>query len=221
MGIKERVRTPKFQEHYNQAQLFFNSLTDIERNHLTSAISFELSHCDDRRVYETYTQLLNNIDYDLAKAVAINVNGVIPDKPARENHGKKDPTLSQTFYLPKIPTIATRRIAILIADGFNALEVEAVRAILAAEKAKAFVIGPHRGKIYAKGQQVGSGAGVVADHHFEGQRSTLFDALYIPSGEHGKTLMTNGRVIHWIREAFGHCKAIAAVGEGEIYPYPR
>jgi catalase len=188
---------------------------------LISALSFELSHCDDHRVYKSYTQLLNNIDHDLAKAVAISVNGVIPDQPARQNHGKKDPTLSQTFYLPKIPTIATRRIAILIDDGFNAFEVEAVRAILAAEKAKAFVIGSRRGKIHAEAAEGRDGAGVVAHHHFEGQRSTLYDALYIPSGEHGKALMTNGRVIHWIREAFGHCKAIAAVGEGQIYSYLR
>ncbi|KAG9314601.1 hypothetical protein JVU11DRAFT_5404 [Chiua virens] len=59
------------------------------------------------------------------------------------------------------------------------------------------------------------GDGVFADHHFEGQRSTLFDAIYIPSGkEHVRALAKNGRAIHWVREAFGHCKSIAAVGEG-------
>ncbi|KAH0838533.1 hypothetical protein J3R83DRAFT_6852 [Lanmaoa asiatica] len=62
------------------------------------------------------------------------------------------------------------------------------------------------------GQDVG--IGVFADHHFEGQRSTLFDAIYIPSGaEHVRALAKNGRVVHWVREAFGHCKPIAAVGE--------
>ncbi|KAF9484933.1 catalase [Pholiota conissans] len=211
-GMKCRVRTPKFQEHYNQAQLFFNSLADVEKSHLISAISFELSHCDDQRVYETYTRLLNNIDYDLAKAVAINVNGVVPDKPARQNHGKKDATLSQMYYTPKVPTIATRRIAILIADGFDMFEVEAARAIISSGQATMWIIGPRRGNILAAGQDAGKGSGVVADHHYEGQRSTLFDAIYIPSGEHSKSLITNGRVIHWIREAFGHCKAIAACG---------
>lgn len=216
MGMKQRARTPKFQEHFKQAQLFYNSLADYEKSHLIAAISFELSHCDDERVYKNYTQLLNNIDYDLAKAVAINVNGVLPDKPVRPNHGKKDPTLSQIYFVPKVPTIATRRIAVLIADGFNMVEVEAIRSLLAAGKATTWIIGPRRGKIYSQGQAIGTGSGIVADHHYEGQRSTMFDAIFIPSGEHAKSLITNGRAIHWIREAFGHCKPIGAIGSGEF-----
>ena len=42
----------------------------------------------------------------------------------------------------------------------------------------------------------------------------MFDSLYIPSGDHVSVLMKQGRVIHWVREAFGHCKAIGATGEG-------
>lgn len=208
-GVKQRVRGSKFQEHYNQAQLFYNSLTDIEKQHLVDAISFELSHCDDQRVYENYTKILNNIDFDLAKKVAQNVDGVTPEKPSRENHGKTDPTLSQVFYMPPTPTITTRRIAFLIGDGFNMKEMEAVRTALLAAKATPFIIGPRRGTIFADG-----GGSVFADHHYEGQRSTMFDALYVPSGSHAELLANNGRVVHWIREAFGHCKAIGAVGEG-------
>jgi len=212
--MKQRIRGVKFQEHYNQAQLFYNSLSPIEKRHLIEAISFELSHCDDQRVYETYTKVLNNIDFELAKAVAQKVNGVTPDKPARENHGKTDKSLSQTFYTPKKPTIATRRIAFLIDDGFNLMELEAVRAALTSAQGTSWVIGPRRGKIYADGEAIGERQYIVADHHFDGQRSTLFDAIYVPSGSHAKALAANGRAIHWIREAFGHCKAIGAVGEG-------
>ncbi|CAL1696356.1 unnamed protein product [Somion occarium] len=99
-GIKQRLRAPKFQEHYNQAQLFYNSLQPYEKSHLISAISFELSHCDDPVVYETYTQVLNNIDFDLAKQVAINVGGVVPDKSARPNHGES------LFYLLTVSTLS-------------------------------------------------------------------------------------------------------------------
>lgn len=42
----------------------------------------------------------------------------------------------------------------------------------------------------------------------------MFDALLIaPGAESAKTLQRNGRVIHWIREAFGHLKTIGAAGE--------
>lgn len=214
-GIKKRVRTPKFQEHYNQAQLFYNSLAPHEKSHLIEALSFELDHCDDPAVYEGYTKLLNNIDFELAKTVATNVGGVVPDKPVRANHGKKSASLSQLYYAPKQPTIASRRIAILISDGFNATEVHAVRGALASAGAVNFVIGARRGVIKAG---AGLGESIKADHHFEGQRSTMFDAVFVPSGaEHAKSLASNGRVVHWVREAFGHCKVIGAIGEGELY----
>ena len=42
----------------------------------------------------------------------------------------------------------------------------------------------------------------------------MFDALFIPGGSHVETLRKNGRAVHWVREAFAHCKAIGATGEG-------
>ncbi|OAX44893.1 catalase-domain-containing protein [Rhizopogon vinicolor AM-OR11-026] len=213
-GIKKRARGEKFQEHFNQPQLFYNSLAAYEKVHLVNAICFELSHCEDPVVYKSYIDILNNIDFDLAKAVAIKVNGEVPTKPGRPNHGKKSKGLSQLDFLPKEPTIVSRRIAILITDGFNAVEMQAVRAALTSAKAVCYVIGPRRNFIRPMSGQ-DFGRGVFADHHFEGQRSTLFDAIYIPSGEeHAKTLAKSGRVVHWVREAFGHLKPIAAVGEG-------
>lgn len=165
-------------------------------------------------VYRSYINVLNNIDLELAKSVAAKVGGDIPSQPGRPNHGKKSKGLSQRDFTPEEPTILSRRIAILVADGFNEVEMQAVRAALTSAKAVCHIIGPRRGRVHPMtSQDVGSG--VFADHHFEGQRSTLFDAIYIPSGpEHAKALAKNGRVVHWAREAFGHCKAIAAVGEG-------
>ena len=214
-GIKQRIRSAKFQEHFNQAEFFYNSLSPYEKEHLKSAISFELSHCDDKQVYETYTKVLNKISVEMANIVAFKVNGVISEINDREFHGKSTPTLSQVYYAPKTPTIATRRIAILIEDGFNMGEVLAIRAMLSSGKAISYLIGPHRNMVYGANEIIGTGAGLVADHHFEGQRSTMFDAILIPSGEeHSKNLIKNGRVIHWIREAFGHCKIIGAIAEG-------
>ncbi|KAF5392730.1 hypothetical protein D9757_000999 [Collybiopsis confluens] len=211
-GIKQRIRTPKFQEHFNQAQLFVNSLAPHERAHMIAAFSFELSHCDDPVVYETYTKLLNNIDFDLAKEVAANVGGIVPDKPGRPNNGKKSFGLSQLDFAPQKPTVKSRRVAILLADGVDASGVLVMKAGLKAGGAVPYVIAPRRGNISTSG----GGENVWADHHFDGQRSTMFDAIYIPNGNelYGKTLRANGQLMHWILEAFGHCKTIAGIGEG-------
>ena len=110
----------------------------------------------------------------------------------------------------------SRRIAILVADGFNLGEVQAIRAALKAGMASTWVIGPRRGPVYPDGEEVGRGKGYSADHHYESQRSTLFDAIIVPSGrKSAEALAGNGRAIHWVREAFGHCKAIGAIGEGK------
>ena len=215
-AIKQRLRSAKFQEHFKQAQLFYNSLSDVEKAHVLAAYSFELSHCDDPVVYESWTRLLNNVDFDLAKQVAINVGGVVPDKPVRPNPGHKTIRLSQLDFMPKEPTIKSRRIAILVADGFNLGEVQAIRAALKAGMASTWIIGPRRGPVYPDGEEVGRGKGYSADHHYESQRSTLFDAVIIPGGaKHAQALANNGRTVHWVREAFGHLKPIGALGEGE------
>lgn len=213
-GIKARTKSAKFKEHYNQAQLFYNSMSQVEKNHMVAAFSFELDHCDDPIVYERYTQRLADIDLGLAQAVAEQVGGPIPQKAGRPNHGKKASGLSQFDYMPSTPTIASRRVAIIIADGYDATAFNAAKAAVTAASALPFVIGTRRSEIYPAGAEKKPGNGVVPAHHLEGQRSTMFDAVFIPGGEESfRTLRKSGRAMHWIREAFGHLKAIAATGE--------
>lgn len=189
-------------------------MSEIEKMHMLNAFSFELSHCDDPTVYTTAIPRINDIDHELAKNVAQNVGGAPPDRPGRTNHGRTTVRLSQFDFMPSTPTIKSRRIAILVADGFDLATVEAFRVAMKAGGATTWMIGPRRNKIYPAGQSPGSGEGLAMDHHFEGQRSTLFDALFIPGGvQHAQALASNGRAIHWILEAFGHLKTIGALGE--------
>ena len=120
--------------------------------------------------------------------------------------------LSQTAFEPKEPTIVSRRIAILIADGFDLVQVAAFRATLSTFGAFTFIVGPRRSPVMSS---MSSDKGLAADFGWESARSTLFDAVYVPGGtQSASTLRGSGRAIHWIREAFHHCKPIAASGEG-------
>src|SRR5690606_2477785 len=102
--------------------------------------------------------------------------------------------------------------------GFNLASYEMVEKALKAAGAVPFVIGPRRAKVFPEGQTPGKDRGIMADHHYEGLRSTMFDAVFIPAGaQHALTLEKNGRAIHYVREAFGHLTAIGAVGEGVQY----
>lgn len=213
-GIKTRLRSKKFQEHKNQAELFYNSLSEPEKTHLMNAFAFELDHCDDPIVYERMTQRIAEIDLDLAKSVAEMVGGEPPKESGRPKHNKKAKGLSQLEFAPSKPTIATRMIAIIIADGYDPIAYNGLKAALTAAGALPFTISPRRNKIFAAGEDKATGKGVVADHHLEGMRSTLFDSIFVPGGaESIATLRKNGRAVHWVREAFGHLKAIGATGE--------
>lgn len=207
-GVKARKLSDKFKEHFNQAQLFYNSLSDIEKMHVAKAYSFELDHCDEEIVYKRMSERLTFINLQLAQIVAKNVGSETPTKPSKENHGRKTKGLSQLEYLPSTPTIATRRIAILIADGFDYPAYSAMKEALQKQNAFVFTIGSHRQPVTSQ-----TGEKVTPANHFPGMRSTLFDATFVPGGKHIESLAKNGVAKHWITESFSHLKAVAGVNE--------
>ena len=211
-GIKQRLKSKKFREHFNQAQLFWNCQTPPEKMHIIAALGFELDHCDDPIVYERMVERLCDIDIELPQAVAEKAGAPTPQKQIRPNHGKKAKGLSMTEFNAPEPTIASRRVAILVGDGYDPVAFTGINTALKAAKAFPFVIGPKRQTVYAAGESK-SAKGIQPDHHFEGVRSTMFDSVFIPGGSHIETLCKQGRVVHWVREAFGHLKAIGATGE--------
>lgn len=207
-GMKARIRNDKFKDHFSQAQLFWNSMSPVERQHIVNAFSFELDHCEDPVVYSRMVKRLADIDLTLAQTVAEMVGGEAPTE-GRPNHGRKAPALSQLEFPGSKPTIASRRVAILIADGYDPVAYNAAYAALSSALAVPLVIGPKRSKVTAS-----NGSTVQPHHHFEGFRSTMVDAIFIPGGAQSiATLAKNGRALHWVREAFGHLKTIGATGE--------
>lgn len=220
-GIKARTLTPKFREHVRQAQLFYNSLSAVEQTHLQNALAFELDHCDDPVVYERIVTRLAQIDSTLAQTVAEMVGGEAKEASDGEgsvstNQGQKAPGLSQFDFLPQTPTVAGRRVAIIIGDGFDPSAVDLIKSSLTAAGGVPYLIGTKRSPI--KGSGTMRTSTITPDHHLEGFRSTMVDAVFVPGGKASiESLIqpkVKGRVLHWLREAFGHLKAIGATGEG-------
>lgn len=60
-GVKERVRGPKFAEHYSQATLFFNSMSPVEQEHIIAALSFELGKVDEKPIQQKIVDQLNMV----------------------------------------------------------------------------------------------------------------------------------------------------------------
>lgn len=209
-GMKARMLTDKWKDYLSHAQLFYNSMSKIEKMHIASALSFELDHCEEEIVYERMVERLTEVDLELAQMVAVKVGAPTPQNQTKPNHGKTAKGLSQFDFMPEKPTIKSRRIAILIADGFDEVSYNGVVAAIKSQSALPFTIAPKRQPV--KSAQGGS---VKPDHFLNGMRSTMFDSVFVPGGEESvKTLLGIGLARFWVREAFGHLKAIGGVGEG-------
>lgn len=212
-GIKSRSLPSggKWEDYLSHAQLFYNSLSAIEKRHMTSAFSFELDHCTDPTVYNRIVERLCEIDLSLAQAVAEKCGAPTPTEAKAHNPGKTAPGLSQLEYMPKTPTIATRRIALLIAEGYDHAVYSAAVAAIQAAGALPFTIAPKRQPVTAADGK----STAQPTSHFNGMRSTMFDAVLVPGGEDAiKAMLGIGLARFWVREAFGHNKAIAAAGAG-------
>jgi catalase len=205
-GPRIRKRSESFDDHYSQATLFYNSLSDWERQHLVDACSFELSHCDFEHVKVRALECFNQIDHGLAVEVAGNL-GLPAPAAVGENHGRSSPALS----LANSPhdSVATRKVAVLVAEGADLSALGPVRDPLTGEGAKFELVGVHAGELAV------AGGSVQIRHALYSANSALFDAVLVPDGEAAvQTLLQLGNARRWIAEAYRHGKAVAAFGAG-------
>ncbi|GAA0274507.1 catalase [Actinomadura nitritigenes] len=207
-GEKIRKRSESFKDHYSQATLFWNSMSDWEKDHIVGAFRFELGKCDHKHIREGVVAQLNHVDHDLAVRVAEGVGVEPPADAPIANHGRTSPALSQDN-APAGP-VRGRKVAILVADGVDSAAVGAVGDALAEAGAVCEVLAARDGHV-----QAANGAQVSVTRAMPTVASVLYDAVLVPGGEASvRTLAQDGDAVHFVAEAFVHCKAIGALDEG-------
>jgi len=118
------------------------------------------------------------------------------------------PSLSMET-MPKT-SIRTRKVAVLVADGFAGKELSAVRAALEAGGAEIEAIAPKLGLV-----QPADGDGIEAGKNYLTGASVFYDAVYIPGGKASvDTMKLQGYALQFVKEAFRHAKPIGATGAG-------
>lgn len=221
---KVRERSESFADHFSQAALFFKSQTPTEQNHIISALRFELSKVETVAIRGRMVGLLSQVDKTLAKKVADGLGIAVPKPEKPMNHGigadtnpKKhepkplDNTYQSSQALSMIenptnsPTIESRMVAFLCAEGVSEKSVNKLKKALEQQGATAKIIGPHAGSITTD-----TGKELKIDFAFFSSSSVLFDAVYIPSGNKMADLESNDNVIQFINDAYRHCKVIGA-----------
>src|SRR6202453_1207142 len=122
---KVRGRPEKFAEHYSQATLFFESQTPQEQAHIIGGFRFEISKVTVHAIRERMVSSLLNVSKELANALAKDLGIELPEPMPRAMKGAHKPeiSVSPALSLKALPGdggIATRKIAILLADGIDA-----------------------------------------------------------------------------------------------------
>ena len=207
-GSKGRIRAQSFADHYSQARQFYRSQTSFEQAHIASAFVFELSKVETLHVREAMVGHLRNVDEDLAHRVADGL--ALPSFPPAQPKAvpaKDQPPSPPLQIIGKMKdTLKGRAVGILIHDDSDAAAINALRK--AAETAGATV------KIVCLkvgGAKLSDGRHQPADGQLAGTPSVVFDAVaLVLSDDAGKRLAKEAAAVDFVRDAFGHLKAIAA-----------
>src|SRR5688572_6733106 len=202
---KIRERSPSFHDHFSQATLFFKSQSEVEQNHIIKALRFELGKVETVPIRERMLFLLAQVDKELAnrvgqglgaavpakleKPINMSVPGDVDPKKVQPKRAVQEMDVSPALRMidnPNFPTdtIKTRKIAFLVADGFDDAALLDMKQTLMTAGAVVMTVAPRLGVLTGA-----NGTEVKADFSFLTGSSVLFDAFYIPDGEDRKSVV--------------------------------
>ncbi|AXF00558.1 catalase HPII [Paraburkholderia hospita] len=205
-GTKIRVRSESFADHFSQAALFYQSMSDVEKEHIALAYQFELGKVTKPGIRaRVVNEILANFDAGLAATVAEGLGLPKPGKGARAA-GKQKPSPALSLLNRGVPGIKTRKVAVLAAPGSDSAAIKSVQAALKSQGATPLLVAPTLAPI----------DGMNPDATISGMPSIMFDGVVVVGGAQGaKALAQSGDARHFVLEAFRHLKAIAATGAGK------
>ena len=211
---KVRGKPERFAEHFAQATLFYRSQTPIEQAHIVRAFRFELTKVQVPAIRERMLANLANVDADLAAQVAAGLGVKVPKAAPRAMEPPRydieaSPALS-LLARPGAAGAATRKVAILLADGADGAGVMAVHEALMGAGAVPRLLAARLGAV-----QSATGDPIDPDGTFETMPSCLFDAVVVPGGEGAaEALSALGHVVEFVKDQYRHCKAMLVLDEG-------
>jgi catalase len=201
-GTAVRAQPSSFDDHFSQPTMFYRSLSPIEQAHVVEAFTFELGKVYEKAIKERQLQVLANVDADLCAQVAAGLG-----LPTPKGSPAKDVTVSPALVqiLAEPGRIEGRKIGIIADPGSDLAGVAKLVKAAAALGVTALVVAPVGGVLKSGRRQV------TVDRTLATARSIEFDALVIASGT---AASADIKLVVMLQEAFRHCKAIAAWGDG-------
>ncbi|WP_374702800.1 catalase [Bacillus sp. UMB0893] len=205
-GRKIRQRSESFKDHFSQAKLFWNSMTEVEKQHIISAFRFELGKVKSKDVQQQVVSMISSIDNKLAEEVAAGIGAEVSKDSTDSGVTNSSDALSQEKTI-KIPD--TRKVAVLAENGYNASELNPLLSSLEEAGMTPEVVSHTLSPLKSE-----DGQELKVDHTFLTSDSVLFDAIYVAGGKKCKELLLqNKESIKFLKEGYSHFKAIGAAYE--------
>ena len=201
------MRAESFADHYSQARLFYRSQTAHEQAHMASALVFELSKVEAVHVREAMVGHLIHIDDDLARRVADGLAMAPMPAAPPTSVPVRDMAMSPALQIigKMKQTLEGRCVGILVSDGSDAAAVAAIKKAALDAGAVVKLVAPKVG-----GAVMADGKKLAADAQLAGMPSVMFDAVAVLLSDAGaEALAKEAAAVDWVRDAFGHLKAIA------------
>lgn len=184
------------------------------RQHTVDAYRFELGNIGVPAVVQRYVdQTLNNIDNCLARRVAYGVGAEMPAIGSGPTTNVTNSTTPYPSLYPLNPGQETNKsnagltVAVVAGDNmFSPADMQAMMPLLSAQQVGLAVVAPRIGTLQS---------GVTANASFTTTSNLFYDAVFIGSIANSTIALTNGpnnNAMAFVMEAYGHGKAIGALG---------
>ncbi|MGA9277021.1 catalase [Ilumatobacter sp.] len=209
-GDKRRVRAESFADHYSQARQFYDSQTDVERNHIVDAFVFELSKVETVAVQERMLAGLRNVSDDLAQRVADGLGLALPDAAdaARPTRTDLEPSPALSMLADPLESFAGRKIGVLVAEGTDPKVLAALRKAAKNEGALMALVAPKK-----HGVMDSAGSELEIAEKIDGGPSVVFDAIAVVlNDEQAERLALDAVAKDFVSDAHAHCKFVAYTG---------
>jgi catalase len=156
---------------------------------------------------------LRHVDTGLARRVAAGLGlEKLPDAPPAAVSPEDRPASPALQLIGKMKaTLEGRSVALLVEDGSDGGHVQRLRQAVAKAGAVLKIVAPKLG-----GVRLADGSHLSADGQLAGTPSVMFDAVAVVLSDAGaQNLMREAAAIDFVRDAFGHLKALAIDAGGQ------
>ena len=214
---KVRGKAERFADHYTQATLFWNSQTEVEKQHIINAFRFELSKVQTPAIRERMVSGLMNVAPDLARP-SPPVWGFARCRRRCRRPSTRDvtpevstsPALS-LFARPGDGSIRDARSRSWSRTGATAAPLIELSHAPDGRRRRAAVRRPHA----RFGHAAHPAMPIEVDVSFAAAPSVLYDAVVLPGGGDASTRCeADGRALEFIKDQYRHCKPILVLGDG-------